>query len=187
MITTPSQFFELQRGQVHALNAVGHALISGAEKLSSLNVTAGRNAIDTATEAVQSLSSVKDPNGLVALSGATAQPSVDRLMSYTREVVGIATGVTAEIGKVVEEQIADGNRRVAELLDYVAKNAPAGSEQAVALLRSAFAAGNAAYDTTTKVSKQAADWAQSNFAAAAKAATTAINTASNASKGKAAA
>jgi len=77
MITNPSQFLELQRVHVNALNSVGHALISAAEKLSSLNATAGRTAIDSATETAQSLTGIKDPNDLVALSGASAQPSVE--------------------------------------------------------------------------------------------------------------
>jgi phasin family protein len=187
MITNPTQFLELQRVHVNALNAVGRALISGAEKLSTLNVKAGRNAIDSATEAAQSFSGVKDPNELIALSGTSAQPSFEKMVSYTRDVVGIATGVSAEIGKVVEQQISDANRRVAELLDSAARNAPAGSEQALALLRSAVAAGNVAFDTSSKVSRQAADWAQANFTAAAKAATSAVNAASSATTGKMAA
>jgi phasin family protein len=187
MITTPAQFLELQRVHVNALNAVGRALITGAEKLSNLNATVSRNAIDSATEAVQSLSNVKEPNDLVAFSGSSAQPSFEKLVGYTRELVGITNGVSAEIGKVVEQQIADSNRRVAELLEFAAKNAPAGSEQALALLRNAVAAGNAAFDTTSKVSRQAADWTQANFAAAAKAASTAMSAASKAATGKLAA
>jgi len=75
---------------------------------------------------------------------------------------------------VVERQVADSNRRVAEMLDYAAKNAPAGSEQTLALLRNAVAAGNTAFDTVSKVSRQASDWAEANFAAAAKATTSAV-------------
>ena len=187
MITNPTQLLELQRVHVNALNSVGRALIAGAEKLSTLNVAASRSVMDSATETAQSLSGIKDPNELIALSGASAQPSLEKLVSYTRDLVGIANGVSAEIGKVVEQQITDSNRRVAELLDFAAKNAPAGSEQALALLRSAVAAGNVAFDTTSKVSRQAADWAQANFAAAAKAATTAVAAASNAATGKTAA
>lgn len=186
MITSPSQFLELQRVHVNALNAVGHALLSAAEKVSSLNVSAGRSAIDSATEAAQSLSGVKEPNDLFSLSSAGAQPSVEKLVSYTRDLVGIANGVNAEISKLVEKQITDGNRRMAELLDYVAKNAPAGSEQAMALLRSAMVAGNTTFDTVSKASRQTADWAQANFAAAAKAATSAAASA-NVAPAKAAA
>jgi phasin family protein len=174
MITNPSEFLELQRVQVKALNSVGHALISAAEKLSSLNVSAGRSAIDSATEAAQSLSGVKDQNDLLAVSGATAKPSVQQLVSYTRGLIGIANGVSSEIGKVMERQIAESNRRMAELLDYATKNAPAGSEQALAVLRGSLAAGNTAFETLTKASRQAADWAEANFTTAAKAATNAV-------------
>jgi phasin family protein len=174
MITNPSQFFELQRIHVNALNTVGNALIAAAEKLATLNAAAGRSAIDTVTEAAHSVSGVKNPKELVALSGASAQPSVEKLMSYTRELAGIANGVSVEISKVVEQQISESNKRVAEMLDYASKNAPAGSEQALALLRNAVAASNTAYDTVSKVSRQASDWAEANFAAAAKATSTAV-------------
>jgi phasin family protein len=184
MITNPSQFLELQKVHVEAMNSVGRALIAAAERLASLNVAATRSAIDSATEAAQSLSSVKDPKELVALSGASAQPSVEKLVNYTRELVGIANGVNSEISKVVEQQIADSNKRVAELLDYASKNAPAGSEQALAMLRSAVAAGNTAFDTVSKVSRQAADWAETNFATAAKAAASAAGAAGGMVGGK---
>ncbi|HEX4585695.1 MAG TPA: phasin family protein [Burkholderiaceae bacterium] len=186
MIANPSQLFELQRVQVGALNAIGRALISAAEKVSNLNVSAGRMAIDSATEAAQSLSGIKEPGDLLALTGASAQPSAEKVVSYARELVGIANGVSAEIGKVVEQQILESNRRMAELLDLVAKSAPAGSEQAVALMRSAVSASNTAFDTVSKVSRQTADWAQANFAAAAKAATAAAAVAGSAATAKAA-
>lgn len=182
MITDPSQFLELQQMHVKALNSVGHALIAAAEKLSNLNVTTSRSAIDSVTEAAQSLSGVKDAGELLAISGTSPQPSVEKLVSYTHDLVGITNAVTAEIGKVVEQQINESNRRMAELFGFTTANAPAGSEQAVSLLRSALAASNAAFDTASKVSRQAADWAAANFVAAGKAATTTKAPASSATK-----
>jgi phasin family protein len=176
MITNPTQFFELQRAQVNAFNSVGHALLAATEKLARLNAAASRSAFDTVTRAAQSVAGVTNPKELVALSGASAQPSIETLMNYTRELVGITNGVSAEIGKVVERQIADSNRRVAEMLDYAAKNAPAGSEQALALLRNAMAASSTAFDTVSKASRQASDWAEANLATAAKATSTALAT-----------
>jgi phasin family protein len=177
MITNPTQFFELQKVHIEAMNSVGRALIAAAERLASVNAAASRTAIDSATEAAHSFAGVKDPKELVALSGASAQPSVEKMVNYTRDLVGIANGVSTEIAKVVEQQIAEGNRRMAELIDYAAKNAPAGSEQALTMLRSAVAAGNTAFDSVSKVSRQAADWAESNLAAAAKATTAAAGAA----------
>jgi len=178
MITQPSQFFELQKVHMEAMNSVGRALIAAAEKLASVNVAAGRSAIDSATEAAHSLAGIKDPKDLAAISGASAQPSIEKLTKYALDLVGIANAANAEIGKVVDRQIAESNRQVAELLDYAAKHAPAGSEQPVAMMRNAVAAANTAFDTASKVARQAADWAETNFATAAKATTTAAGAAS---------
>ena len=56
------------------------------------------------------------------------------------------------------------------LVDNVAKNAPAGSETAVAVMKSAITAANTTYETVHKATKQAVEIAESNFNAAATAA-----------------
>jgi hypothetical protein len=146
MMTHPSQLIELHRMQLDALNSLGHAVIAAAEKLSNLNLSASRQAIETAT-----------------------QPSIEQLMSYSRNLIGIGNGMQAEVARVVEAQLAETNRRVSALVEYAAKNAPAGSETAVSLLRGAVAAGNTAFDAVTKSARQATEWADANFAAAATA------------------
>ncbi len=52
----------------------------------------------------------------------------------------------------------------------VAKNAPAGSETAVAVMKSAIIATNTTYETVHKATKQAVEIAERNFFAAATAA-----------------
>jgi hypothetical protein len=51
------------------------------------------------------------------------------------------------------------------LVDSASKNAPAGSENAVALMRSAVAAANNAFESVQKATKQAADVAEANLQA----------------------
>ena len=50
-------------------------------------------------------------------------------------------------------------------VDNVIKNAPAGTESAVSLVKSAIAAANNAYESVQKAAKQAADIADANFQA----------------------
>jgi hypothetical protein len=52
-------------------------------------------------------------------------------------------------------------------VDNAAKNAPAGSETAVAVFKSAVAAGNNALESVQKAVKQATDVAEANFNAVA--------------------
>ncbi len=169
MITRPSQLIELHRLQVGALSSLGHAVIAAAEKLSDLNLWASRQAIDAAIETARSLAGTTDPKAAVAVISTYGQPWIDHLMSYSRNLIGIGNGMQAEVARVVEAQLAENNRRVSALVEYAAKNAPAGSETAVSLLRGAVAAGNTALDTVTRTARQAADWADASFAAAATA------------------
>ena len=60
-----------------------------------------------------------------------------------------------------------------ELVDNAAKNAPAGSETAVAVMKSAVAAANNALESVQKAVKQATEMAEANFNAVAATATNA--------------
>ena len=70
------------------------------------------------------------------------------------------------------------------LVDTAVKNAPAGSENAVALVKSAVAAANNAYESVQKASKQATDMAEANFQAITS---TAVKAGQNATKSRRAA
>jgi hypothetical protein len=120
----------------------------------------------------------------VSVTGGLAQPSVEKFVSYSRTVYGIASGAGAEVSRIVETQIADGNKKVADLVEFAAKNAPAGSEPAMSMFKSAVAAANTAYDTFSKASKQAADLVESNMAAATSATMKAAAAANDAVKVK---
>jgi hypothetical protein len=52
------------------------------------------------------------------------------------------------------------------------------------LLKTAVAAANTAFDTASKAARQASDWAEANFAAAASATINAANAANDAAKAK---
>jgi hypothetical protein len=58
---------------------------------------------------------------------------------------------------------------VSEAIDQLSKNAPAGSEGAVALIKSSLANVNSAYESVANAARQAAEAAESNVAAAADA------------------
>jgi phasin family protein len=182
MYATPTQFAELQKSQVDALNALGHAVFNTTEKLVNLNLTATRALLQESAAAVQSLLGAKDIQEFMALSSGVTQPAIEKAVSYSRNVYGIASGASAEVTKIVEAQIADSNRKLTELVEYASKNAPAGSEPALSMFKSAAAASNTAFDTFTKAAKQATDWAESNFTAAANATVTAAAAANDAAK-----
>jgi hypothetical protein len=81
-------------------------------------------------------------------------------------VYEVATEANAELSKMAEKRVAEWNENFTALLDKAVKNAPAGSDVAVAGIKSMLAAANSAYDNFSKVTKQATEIAEANVAAA---------------------
>jgi hypothetical protein len=78
----------------------------------------------------------------------------------------------------VEVHTADAQSKFVGLVDSAAKNAPAGSETAVAVMKGAVSAATNAFESVQKAVKQAADMAEANFAAVSNTAVNATKTAS---------
>jgi phasin family protein len=183
--TNITDLIEMQKAQLEAFNSVGQTLFAATEKLVNLNLAAAKAAFADASESSHTLLGAKDPQEFIALATGAAQPTVEKLVGYTRNAYGIATGTNTELTKIFEAQLSEGNRKISELIDVAAKNAPTGSEPAVSMFKTAFAAANTAFDTATKAARQATDWAESNFTAAASATLNAAAAANDAAKGKA--
>lgn len=185
MATTVTEFVELQKSQLDAWSALGQTMFNAAEKMANLNIAAVKAALQDATESSHSLLGARDVQEFIALANGAAQPTVEKVVGYTRNAYGIASGAGSELTKIFEAQLSEGNRRIAEFIDFAAKNAPTGAEPAVSFIKSAVATANTAFDTATKTARQATDWAESNLAAAASATLNAAAAANDAAKSKA--
>jgi phasin family protein len=174
-MTTPAQIAEFQKSQFDAVFALSHTVFDATEKLVDLNLAATKALLEESAERAQALLSVKDVQDLLAVGTSFAQPALDKVVSYNRNVYGIASGAGADVSKLFETQIAQSNKQVAEMIEFASKNAPTGAEPAVSALKSAMAAANTAYDTFSKATKQAVDIAESNFSAATAATVKAAN------------
>ena len=181
---TPEQVLAAQKANVETLFGLTHKAFEGVEKLVELNLQVARTALSEVAESTKAALSVKDAQELVALQTSLLQPSAEKAAAYSRHLYDILAGTQAEVAKVAEATIADTQKKVLAAVDTAVKNAPAGTENAVALVKSAVAAANNAYESVHKAAKQAADVAESNFQAMT---TTAVKASQQATKAKRAA
>jgi phasin family protein len=181
---TVEQLLAAQKTHAETLFGLTTKAFEGVEKLVELNVTASKLALEEAAEATQNLLSVKDAQELLALQAGLFQPLAEKTAAYSRHLYDIAAGTGAEFGKQFEGQVADAQKKFLAVVDNAAKNAPAGSETAVAVFKSAVAAGNNALESVQKAVKQASDVAEANFNAVAS---TAMNAGKTTAKAKRAA
>jgi phasin family protein len=170
MFSTPAQFSELQKSQLDAIYALSQVAFNTTEKLVELNFAAMKAAMDESAATTQSMLGIKDAQDMINVGGAIAQPALHKVVGYSRNYYSIVSSAGAEVRKVVENQIAEGNNKAAQFVEFATRNAPAGSEPLVSLFRNAVAACNTAYDTFSKAAKQAFDAAETNLATATQAA-----------------
>jgi phasin family protein len=162
---TAEQFVAAHKANVETLFGLTNKAFEGVEKLVELNLQVAKAAMGEAAETTKAALSVKDAQELMALQAGLLQPAAEKAAAYSRHLYDIAAATTAEVNKVAEETAADAQKKFMGLVDTAVKNAPAGSENAVALVKSAVAAANNAYESIQKATKQATDVAEANFQA----------------------
>ena len=166
MYVTPEQVVASNKAGVEALIGLAHTQFAAFERLSALTFNSTKSAFEDSVAHTKALLAVKDVQDLVNLNAAVAQPAIEKAIAYSRNVYDVATQSQGEVTKLVEGQAGEFNKSMVTLLDKVVKNAPAGSDVAVAAVKSALAAANTAYDSISKAAKQATELAEANFAAA---------------------
>jgi phasin family protein len=164
MLTT-EQILASHKANVETLFGLTNKAFEGVEKLVELNLQVAKTALTEAAASTKAALSVKDAQELMALQAGLLQPAAEKAAAYSRHLYDIAASTGAEVTKVAEATTADAQKKFMAVVDTAVKNAPAGSENVVALVKSAVAAANNAFDGVQKATKQAADVAEANFQA----------------------
>jgi phasin family protein len=169
---TVEQVMASQKANVETLLGLTSKAFEGVEKIVELNLSASKAALAETGDAAKAMLSVKDAQELLALQSGLLQPLAEKTAAYSRHLYEIATGASSEFTKAFESQAAEAQQQFAGLVEAAAKNAPAGSETAVAVMKSSVAAATSALESVQKAVKQATDVAEANFNAVAATATT---------------
>jgi phasin family protein len=160
---TVDQIQAAQKASVETLFGLTNKAFAGVEKLMELNIHASKAALSEASDNAKAALSVKDAQELLALQSGLFQPLAEKTASYSRHLYDIATSTGAEFSAAFEAQAAEGQKKFMSLIDGASKNAPAGSESAVAMMKSAVSAANNAFESVQKAVKQATDMAEQNY------------------------
>lgn len=159
------QLIATQKSNVEAFAGLSEKAFASFEKLVELNMAASKALLGESISHLQALAEVKDVQSLLALQSAVVKPMAEKAASYSRHVYDIVSGSSADFTKVFESASAESQKTVTELLETSLKNAPAGSEAAVAVIKSAMTAGTNAVETAQKSARQAAQLVESNITA----------------------
>ncbi len=154
---------------IEAGKALADTALESAERFLTLNLDVSRHWFEQSITHIKALQEVRDVRSFVNLRAAQTQPAIDAAMNYSRGVYEIARESREEAAKIVGVQLADVSADVSDAIDQVLQRAPAGSEGAVAVIRTAIDTANSAYDKMNVVALKIAVITQANVSAARQA------------------
>jgi len=157
----PEQLVAAQKANLEAFYGVANLAFEGFQKLTELNLQAARSAIaDTHT-----LMSAADPQAFVAQQASPNGALAERAQSYYRRLYEIGASTQTGFATIAGAQYEAHNRRMQALFEDMSKQAPAGSEAAIAALRKLIDSSSALYDGVNKSVRQAVNMAEGSFEA----------------------
>ena len=164
-MTSFEQFHSAQLSSLEAFFGLGAKALEGAEKLVALNLQTAKRLLSETQETMQAAVSSKNPQELVAqqFSAQTLTHAADKATAYWRQAHQIVTATADEIARLIEADASEAKTRWLAALDAAAKNAPVGTENVVALMKTALDGVNHTYDGMQKATRQASEAAETNF------------------------
>ena len=144
MNALPQQFIANQQASIQNILAVQNAVFEGFEKLADLNLKVFKASFDEASQKAQEAVKIQDAQEALDFSSSLFQPGAEKVLAYSKQVYDVISGVQVDIAKLTEAQLEQAQQQISEAIDQLAKNAPARSEGAVALLKSSLEASKPA-------------------------------------------
>ena len=159
---------ELMKAQAEAFkttNSVATTAFDGARKLLELNVQAARAGMEESSAQLKALLAARDVSALntllADLFSQFSRPEGNKAAAYVKDVYDIAQQTNSQVAALIEKQVARSQQLLAAV-DALAKNAPAGSEGAVKLLRQSVVEANTAFEKVQAASRQVLDLIDAN-------------------------
>ncbi len=177
--SSPEQVIAANQAAFDTLLSIYNSALDSAEKLASLNISSGRATLEDQISSAKRLLGAKDLQEALALQSGLVQPQIEKTIAYARNVYEISSEAQEQLVKRLEALQSDVNKSVASLLDTYSKSAPAGSQVAVAAVKSAISAANSAFDNANKAARQVASITEASVDAATSATVRAVGATAN--------
>lgn len=149
-------------------SALARTTLAALEKLVALNLGMARTILDESSSTAKRLLSARDTQEFFSLATTQSQPAMERIASYNSSVANIMSGMQEELSEELQSHMTEANAKVAALVDEFGKSLPAGSENAMEMLKSVMSNAQDGYTRVTESGKQAVQAAQEGLESATR-------------------
>ena len=184
MNLTAEQIAAAQKANLETLSGLTNQALQSIEKLVELNMHIAKQSLSDSMNSAKKALEVKDIQQLLAHQAEAVQPMAEKIMAYSRHLYELAHETQNSFTQSAEKEFQAGQQKINALVEEWAKNAPAGSDAAVQVMKHAIASANDVYETSQKAVKHAVTVAQTNLNTATDTVMKAAETATKVNKKK---
>ncbi len=163
MKLTPEQIAAAQKANLETLSGLTNQALQSIEKLIELNMHIAKQSLGESMSSAKKALEVKDIQQLLAHQAETVQPMAEKMMAYSRHLYELAHETQANFTKSAEKEFQLGQKKMNALVEDWTKNAPAGSDAAVNVMKQAIASAANVFETSQKAVQHAVEVAQTNL------------------------
>ena len=166
MYNVPEQLLTTNKENLETFVEFAAIAAAGAEKLLDAQMKIAKAVFADSANHAKTVVAAKDVQELTEIHTSSVQPSTEKAAAYGRSIYSVMAETQTELNKFFEVRFADANKSMTSALDKAVKSAPAGSDVAVAAVKSVLAAANQAYDAFSKATRQVTEATEATLAAA---------------------
>uniref|UniRef100_Q47AH9 Phasin n=1 Tax=Dechloromonas aromatica (strain RCB) TaxID=159087 RepID=Q47AH9_DECAR len=163
------QLAAAQKANAEVMLALLRTAFNGVERLTALNVAASREFFNNSVANSQQLLGAKDAAAVAKLNAELAQPNLEKLVEYSRNVYELTTDVQKELTSVIEAQYGNLTKNAASAVQKASASAPIGGDVFAAAMNSVINASSQAFESLNSVTRQLSEIAEANIQTATKA------------------
>ena len=172
MFTNPEQFASATKAlfefQLMTFNTLTSKAVKGVEQVVALNLATAKSNVEDTLAAGKELSQAKDPKAAMELAASQLQPGMGGATAYNQQLGDIIKDIQAEFTSAADAHLAEAKSNLSALIYDVTQNVRPGSENAVAIVKTAIDNAFNGYEQVTKATRQAVQALEAEIAKAAE-------------------
>ncbi len=158
MFQNPEQFAQATKAlfefQLETFNTLTSKAVQGIEQVVQLNIDTAKSGIEKSLDAGRQISQAPDPKAAMAAAHARMQ-NLTNAAGYHQQLGQILADIHNEFTRAAEAHLAEAKTNLSVLIYDVTKNVRPGSENAVAIVKTAIDNAFQGYEQVTKATRQA--------------------------------
>ncbi|MCU0869184.1 MAG: phasin family protein [Burkholderiales bacterium] len=159
----------VNKASLEAGLSIAQIAVDATEKLTRLQVEAGKALFEEGVAQARNAAAAKAPTDLFQIRDPLSTVGLDKWVSFSKHVFGIAHSAQVEASQVVEKHVVSVQKDVIGAVEKVlAQSSMPGTDQAVTALKTAITQATAVSDAVKVLLKQSTDFAEAGMKVASQ-------------------